>query len=67
MSTRIMIGNESWVNPSIYTSEVFPPTYDVYRKDRSDGYGGVFIACLHKLTSSHLTLDDNNGNELISA
>ena len=46
---------------------MFPPTYNVHRKDRSDGYGGVFIACHHKLTSSHITLDDNNGNELIAA
>jgi len=63
----IMIGNESWLSPSIYTSKVFPPTYNVYRKDRSDGYGGVFIACHHELTSLHLTLDDSNGNELITA
>jgi len=62
-----IIGKESWLNPSIYTSEVFPPTYNVYRKDRSDGYGRVFIACHHKLTSSHLTFDDSNGNELIAA
>ena len=49
----IMIGNESWLNPSIYTSEAFPPTYNVYRNDRSDGYGGVFIACRHDIITSN--------------
>ena len=33
---------------------------------RSDGFGGVFIAFHRKLTPSHLTLGDNNGNELIA-
>jgi len=45
----IMIGNESWLNPNIYLGEVFPSEYKVFRKDRSDGYGGVFIACNNKL------------------
>ena len=55
-----MIGNESWLNPNIYSSEVFPSEYNVYRKDGPDGYRGVFIACHHKLTSSQVTLNGNS-------
>ena len=61
-----MIGNESWLNPNIYSSEVFPPEYNVFRKDRSDGYGGVFIACHNKLTTFQLTLNENTSSELIA-
>ena len=50
----VMIGNESWLYPNIYSSEVFPSEYNVFRKDRSDGYGGAFIACHNKLTSFQL-------------
>ncbi|XP_071476520.1 uncharacterized protein [Diadema antillarum] len=40
----IIIGTETWLNSSVYTSEIFPPNYNVVRKDRQDGYGGVLIA-----------------------
>ena len=60
-----MIGNESWLNPNIYSGEVFPSEYNAFRKDRSDCYGGVIIACHNKLTSFQLTLDDNSSSELI--
>ena len=58
--TDVMIGNESWPNPNIYSSEVFPSEYNVFR---ADGYGGVFITCHNKLTL--FTLDDNSSSELI--
>jgi len=45
---------------------VFPSEYNVFKKDRSDGYGEVFIACHNKLTSFHLTLDENSNSELIA-
>ena len=45
------------VKPSIHTSEVFPDSYNVYRKDRKDGYGGVFLACHSKLPSKIIPLD----------
>ena len=40
----IVIGNESWLNQNIASSEIFPENYNVFRKDRIDGYGGVFQA-----------------------
>ena len=40
----IVIGTESWLDSSVKSSEVFPPHFKSYRRDRSDGKGGgVFI------------------------
>ena len=40
----VIIGNESWLNPSIKSAEVFPDGFNSYRRDRPDGKrGGVFI------------------------
>ena len=47
----IVFGSESWLKPNILSTEVFPPGYMVYRKDHSDGYGGIFIACRNVLSS----------------
>ena len=33
-----------WLSPSISSSEFFPSGYIDYRKDRKDGYEGVFLA-----------------------
>ena len=43
-NSDVILGSESWLNKNIASAELFPPTYDVYRKDRSDGYGDVLIA-----------------------
>ena len=39
----IIIGNETFLKSEHSNSEIFPPSYDVYRKDRNDnsGCGGV--------------------------
>ena len=52
----IIFGTESWLSPSISSSEIFPHGYNVYRQDRSDGYGGVFLACHSKLISREILL-----------
>ena len=39
----VIIGSETWLKPDISDSEIFPPGYHVYRKDRADGYGGVLL------------------------
>ena len=44
LQTDVIIGNESWLNPSIKSAEVFPDGFNSYRRDRPDGKrGGVFI------------------------
>ncbi|XP_072181424.1 uncharacterized protein [Diadema setosum] len=50
----IIIGTETWLNDSIHTSEILPSTYDVFRKDRADGYGGVLIAINKRYTCEHI-------------
>ena len=53
---NIIIGSESWISPAVYSSELFPANYIVFRKDREDGYGGVFILCSRRLFSENLPL-----------
>ncbi|XP_048575802.1 uncharacterized protein LOC125557331 [Nematostella vectensis] len=43
-SPDIVIGTETWLNPSVKTCEFFPSNYSVFRKDRPNGYGGVLLA-----------------------
>ena len=42
----IIFGSETWLSPEIPSNELFPKElgYEVYRKDRPDGYGGVLLA-----------------------
>ena len=53
----IIAGTDSWLTPSIYSNEIFPDNYNVFRKDRSDGYGGVFLAIRNSLTCETLSVD----------
>ena len=41
----IIVGTESWLKPTISTNEFFSSSFEVFRRDRPDGYGGVFLAC----------------------
>ena len=50
----IILGTETWLNPNINNSELFHPTYNVYRRDRDDGHGGVLIAVNCSLLSNEL-------------
>jgi len=48
----VIIGTESWLTPSILSTEVFPERYKVYRRDRKRGRGGgVFILVDQKYQS----------------
>jgi len=48
----IIFGCETWLKPTITNGELFPPEYNVYRKDRDDGYGGVLLG-IHSTLNSH--------------
>jgi len=50
----IIIGVETWLNPAVYDSEIFPSQYQVYRNDRNDGYGGVLIAVKDSVISDQV-------------
>ena len=49
----IVIGTESWLNPTIRDAEVFPERFKAYHRDRTDGKGGgVFLLISKKYDSS---------------
>ena len=43
---HIIVGTETWLSPNVNNNKVISPewSYNIYRKDRPDGYGGVMIA-----------------------
>ena len=52
----IIVGTETWLNSSIMNNEIFPPSvYELERRDRPDGYGGVLIAVKKNLNSKKIT------------
>ena len=40
----VVVVTETLLKPTVLNSEIFPPCYAVFRKDRKDGYGGVLVA-----------------------
>jgi len=50
-SPDIVIACETWLNQSILNSEIIPSDYKLYRCDRDDSYGGVFIAVKSSINS----------------
>src|SRR5437870_4037676 len=55
---NIVTFSETWLSP-IMTDGLLDPRglYNIYRKDRGDGYGGVCIFVLSRIQSSVLNLD----------
>ena len=51
----VIIGTETHINSSVNSSELFPPDFAVYRKDRTEGIskGGVVIAIRNDLFGTH--------------
>ena len=40
----IVLGTETWIDPTITDNQIFPPNYHIYRHDRNLKGGGVLIA-----------------------
>ena len=42
----VILASETWLKSDIHDSEIIPADlgYELFRNDRSDGYGGVMIA-----------------------
>ena len=55
----VLIATETWLSTSISSSEFFPLGYNVYQKDRQDGYGGVLLPQKSIYSSHQLALDTN--------
>ena len=51
----VILGNESWLNPEITSSEIFTEGYTVFRKNRVEGQigGGVFQAIKGDIIATH--------------
>ena len=58
-SPDCVIGTESWLDNSFQIAEMFPPNYNIYRKDRNSKVGGVFIAVKSDYISSQVKTEDN--------
>ena len=57
----IILGTETWLDPSIKSSEIFPRGYSVFRKDRTkSGGGGVLIAVTSELICEEVPELDSN-------
>jgi len=48
---NILCGCESHLDSQYYTAEIFPSTYTVFRKDRVEGGGGVFMCIRESLNN----------------
>lgn len=61
----VVIGTESKLCDEVHSSEVFPPNYRIFRKDRVSGAGGVFIAVKENIPCHERTDLRVNETELI--
>ena len=48
----IVIGTETWLDPTVTDNQIFPPNYKLYRKDRNMQGGGVLIAIFNDILST---------------
>jgi len=49
--------SETWLKPEVLSSEFLSSNYNIFRKDRPDGYGGILIACRNSLNCHHLDIN----------
>ena len=63
-SPDIITVSETWLSPDISTAEIFPGGYNVFKKDRQDGHGGVLLASRTSLTCHELSI--NSPTEVVS-
>ena len=55
------MGCETWLKPGIGQGEIFPTGYNLYTKDREDGYGGVLVGITTGLNSQQIPTDTESG------
>ena len=53
----IIIISETWLSSDISTAEIFPSGYNVFRRDRQGGHGGVLLATRTSLICHELTFN----------
>lgn len=45
----IIFDTETWLNNNIFSAELLPSTYNIFRRDRADSYDGLLIAVKNDL------------------
>ena len=57
----VILVSETWLKGYVHDSEIFPADlgYEIFRIDRSDGYGGVLIAVKRKLVYELVAVEDD--------
>ena len=63
----VIFGTETWLSPNINSTEFFPTGYSLFRKDQSDGYGGVLLAFKKDLTVIEYQIKLNSSYQLNSS
>ena len=53
----VIIDGETWLKPDISDSEIFPPGYHFYRKDRADWHGDVPLGISTSLNSTKIEIE----------
>ena len=51
-----IIGCETWLNSTVFDTEILPENYKVYRKGQADGNGGVLIGVKDTFPSSLISI-----------
>ena len=54
----IVFGSETWLHPGLKNAELEIPSHNIYRNDRSDGWGGAMV-CIRSSIESSLVLTSN--------
>ena len=60
----IIVATETWLKPEIFTAKLELDDYNVYRRDRPSGVGGVMIAVHNSISSTEVS-EEINGAEFI--
>ena len=55
-NSSVIVFTETWLNPSIYNTEIFFSTYSIFRRDRDGKGGGVLIAVKTDLFAEVISL-----------
>ena len=55
----IIFGTETWLSSTVSSSEISLSGYNIFRKDRKDGYGGVLLALRDNISAKEYPLDSN--------
>ena len=59
------IGSETWLSSDISSVEFLPADYTVFRRDRSDGYGGVLLAFSDNLNVTENKITNHHECEIV--